>query len=131
MANNPPLGWGDMDEFAERVEDLEVAFGMPLLVTVPLGWGDMDEFEARVRVLEDLAGEVQGGAGSGYGIGAFGLVPWDTTTVPSGASEGLSHGVLVPHLATIGWGRTINQTFFSPLNDLMDRVTALEEAIEE
>lgn len=68
------------------------------------------------------------GAGSGYGVGGFGTVPWDTTPVPSGASTGLSNGVLVPHFATVGWGRTINNHFFSPLNDLMDRVTVLEEA---
>jgi hypothetical protein len=89
--------------------------------------------ECVVHLLEALAegtGEVVVvGSGSGYGIGEFGLVSWDTTTVPSGASVGLPNGVLVPHLATIGWGRTLNQTFWTPLNDLINRITALEDQL--
>lgn len=66
------------------------------------------------------------GYASGYGIGPFGNVPWDVTEVPASAYTILSNGVIIPNIATVGWGGATNTTFFKPLNVLIDRVVVLE-----
>jgi hypothetical protein len=64
-------------------------------------------------------------SGGGYGAGPFGTVGWDTTVVTSAAYTVLGQGVIIPNYATVGWGKEMNDTFFTPLNTMLSRLTAL------
>lgn len=66
-----------------------------------------------------------GGIGSGYGVGPFGSASWNTLVPTSEAYTVLSQGVIIPNYATVGWGKEINDTFFTPLNTMLARLTAL------
>lgn len=91
-------------------------------------WANLTDVTFAVRNADNTAWVFfsnVGDGGSGYGLGGYGNIAWDTTTVTSGAYTTLSNGVKLPNYATVGWGTFLNDNF-TLLNTLMDRVAVKE-----